>query len=295
MARIEKFQPHDYATYLTKAETWRSIRNTLYRWTGTHCLAVEDTDAKSAAYHWLVKHRPDQVSPENAMRAVAAAQMYLPSLPDTRAVTGFVVPCRNGYVHLPRVGGGEPVLEPADPELGIQHVLAVEYDPSANSAPQFEQFLARALPWQEVRERVQEYIGYTLLPDTRFQRAQLWLGDGANGKGVLANVVQELHGAVAAVRLDDLTGFKLSGLIGASLVYCDEIPKGRINEQLIKSLIAGENVSVERKYENPRSMRFHGKWLVLGNHIPLITDYSTGFWRRWDIVPFGATVPEHER
>lgn len=295
MARIPKFQPHNYATHLTHADQWRSNRGLLYQWLGTHWIAVEDTEATSAAYHWLVKHQPEHVSPENAVRAVRAALMFLPPLPDTATLAEVVVPCRNGYVHLPRTGGGLPVLKPADRTLGIQHVLAVDYDPTATSAAHFDKFLARALPWEDVRERVQEYIGYTLLPDTRFQRAQLWLGDGANGKGVLANIVQELHGAVAAVRLDDLAGFKLAGLIGASLVYCDEVPKGRIDEQLIKSLIAGEKVQVERKYENAVSMRIQGKWLVLGNHIPVITDHSTGFWRRWDIVPFGTTVPEHER
>lgn len=295
MARIPKFQPHDYATHLTHADLWRSNRGLLYHWVGTHWVAVEETEATAAAYHWLVKHQPAHVSPENAVRAIRAALMFLPPLPDISTLTEVVVPCQNGYVHLSSTGGGSAVLKPADLALGIQHVLAVDYNPVAATATYFDKFLMRALPWADVRERVQEYIGYTLLPDTRFQRAQLWLGDGANGKGVLANIVQELHGAVAAVRLDDLAGFKLAGLIGASLVYCDEVPKGRIDEQVIKSLIAGEKVQIERKYENPISMRIQGKWLVLGNHIPIITDHSTGFWRRWDIVPFGSTVPEGER
>jgi hypothetical protein len=33
----------------------------------------------------------------------------------------------------------------------------------------------------------------------------------------------------------------------------------------------------------------------LGNHLPAITDHSTGFWRRWDVVPFSVTIPERER
>jgi putative DNA primase/helicase len=296
MSRSIKFQPHDYATSLIQSTHWRSDRTSLYRWIGTHWQATTDTGAISAAYHWLVKNQLDQVSPENAVRAFRAALMFLPALPDTvlLSLDTVVVPCRNGYLHLPHMGG-LPVLLPADPELGIQHVLAVDYDPALVSAPLFEKFLYQALPWDDVRGRVQEYIGYTLLPDTRYQRAQLWLGDGANGKGVLSNIVQQLHGAVAAVRLDDLAGFKLSGLVGASLVYCDEVPKGRIDEQLLKSLIAGERVQVDRKYLAPLSLRLQGKWLVLGNHVPVITDHSTGFWRRWDIVQFGATIPERDR
>lgn len=58
----------------------------------------------------------------------------------------------------------------------------------------FAAFLERVLPDLAVRERVQKYIGYTLLPDAPHQIAQFWLG-----KGVLANIVQALHQRVAAV------------------------------------------------------------------------------------------------
>lgn len=61
---------------------------------------------------------------------------------------------------------------------------------------------------EDVRARVQEYKGYTLLGDTRFQRVQFWIGQGANGKGTPANIVQALHNRTAAVQLDDLGGFK---------------------------------------------------------------------------------------
>ncbi|AQV95655.1 hypothetical protein BJN34_17380 [Cupriavidus necator] len=112
---------------------------------------------------------------------------------------------------------------------------------------------------------------------------------------MLANIIQALHGYVAAINLDNLDGFKLSVLIGASLIYCDEAPRKNINEQLLKSLIAGERVFIDRKYKDPLSLCVLGKWLVLGNHLPRIEDHSHGFWRRWDIVPFNVTIPEVEQ
>src|SRR5665647_1927621 len=133
------------------------------------------------------------------------------------------------------------------------------------------------------------------MADARYQRAQLWLGGGANGKDVLVNVVQALHGNIAAVSLDALEGFRLSVLVGASLIYADEVPRARINEQLLKSMIAGEKIQVDRKYRDPVSVFVRGKWLVLGNQLPAITDHTTGFWRRWDVVPFCVTIPEAER
>lgn len=123
----------------------------------------------------------------------------------------------------------------------------------------------------------------------------MWIGGGANGKGTLANILQALHYRTAAVRLDDLDDYSLSGLLGASLIYCDEAPQHGINEQSLKSLVSGETVQIKRKFKDPISTKIQGKWLVLANHIPAIKDQSVGFWRRWDIVPFDVTLPEAER
>lgn len=289
-----KFEPHHYATALIK-DDWRSDRSMLYHWTGTHWSVTSDFKVSEAsAYAWLVHNQLAHVTPENAKRAVNAALLHLPPLAETVTV-GVVVPCANGYVHLSSTAGSAPKLLPADKELNIRHVLTVSYDEAATSAPNFDRFIERALPFVDVRARVQEYIGYTLLADARFQKAQLWLGEGANGKGVLVNLVQKLHGCVAAVFLDSLSGFELAPLVGASLVYCDEAPRGKFNEQLVKSVIAGEKVPVRRHYLPTASLRLQGKWIVMGNHVPTVTDHSAGFWRRWDLVPFGSTVPERER
>nr|WP_230370674.1 DUF5906 domain-containing protein [Paludibacterium denitrificans] len=87
----------------------------------------------------------------------------------------------------------------------------------------------------------------------------------------------------------------MASMIGASLIYCDEAPQRNINEQAMKSLIAGELVQIDRKYRDPITVRVNGKWLILANHIPAVTDQSTGFWRRFDVVPFPVEVPESER
>ncbi len=87
----------------------------------------------------------------------------------------------------------------------------------------------------------------------------------------------------------------MASMIGASLIYCDEAPQRNINEQAMKSLIAGELVQIDRKYRDPITARVNGKWLILANHIPAITDQSMGFWRRFDIVLFSVEIPERER
>lgn len=288
--RPSKFLPHLYATHLIKNAEMASDSALLYRWTGTHWSPVDEGASEREAYHWLVRQDPSWASAENARKAFRAACLFAPAVPPL--TDGVVVPTRTGYVHLK---GGALELRPADPALGLTHCLECSYEPEGPTPVRFERFLEQVLPDAAVRSRVQEYIGYTLLADARYQRAQFWLGEGANGKGVLANIVQALHGRIAAMSLDQLAGFHLSVLVGASLVYVDEVPRKPIDEQRLKSMIAGERIAVDRKYRDPVSIHVRGKWLVLGNHLPAITDHSVGFWRRWDIVPFSVTVPARER
>ncbi|MFL9906815.1 DNA primase family protein [Paraburkholderia sp. RL17-337-BIB-A] len=284
---VRRFAPHTYAAALVDSDRYAHEGGILFRWSGTHWSPIDEEDGERHAYNWLVRHSMEHASPDNARKAHRAAILWSGKLLET--TRKVVIPCLNGYVHA---ANGSLVLEPADPALGLRHVLGCNYDTGAPPAKRFIAFIRTILPDEAVRQRVQEYIGYTLTADARYQRAQFWLGGGANGKGVLANIVQALHGKPEAVQLDALEGFRLSVLAGASLIYCDEVPRGRINEQLLKSMIAGERIQVDRKYRDPISIHVRGKWLVLGNHLPTITDHSAGFWRRWDIVPFSVTIPD---
>ena len=285
-----RFEPHLYATTLSASDNYAVDGGLIHTWTGSHWSVTSDDIACKQAYRWIAAAEPRDATAENAKKAVSSAKLWLPDV--VKESADIVIPCMNGYV---QVKDGKVELTSPDKSLGLKHSLICEFQPDFGPATQFEKFLEMILPDTAVRSRVQEYIGYTLTSDARYQKAQLWLGSGANGKGVLANIVQKLHRNTAAIRLDALDGFSLSVLLGASLIYVDEVPKARINEQILKSLIAGEKIQIDRKYETPLSTHIRGKWLVLGNHLPAITDHSIGFWRRWDIVPFNVTIKESER
>lgn len=289
MSRRPPFEPIGFAVMLEKSGDYVSDNSLLFQWTGTHWAAVEDAQGERMALKWIASGGHGTVNAANARAAYQTALRWLPMLAEPHEVA--VIPVQNGYLHLDH----GLTLQPHDKSLGLRHVLSCKYEPSAPAPKEFNAFLARVVPDAAVQSRIQEYIGYTLLPDTRFQRAQIWLGSGANGKGTLANIVQALHERTAAVQLDGLDGFRMANMIGASLVYCDEAPQRNINEQTMKSLIAGELVQIDRKYRDPISVRINGKWLILANHIPAVTDQSTGFWRRFDIVPFVVEIPESER
>ena len=282
--KSKRFRPHDYADHLRTSRLWRQDGGVLHYWTGNFWKAVTDVQAEKAAYEWIVRHDPDNASSENARKAFKAALLWCESLPSE--IPDVVIPCANGYLHVQH---GVIGLESADADLGLRHELSCSYDPDAPTPTKFRAFLESVLPDEAVRRRVQEYFGYTLTSDARYQVAQYWLGSGANGKGVLAKILMALHSRPESVQLDGLDGFKLASLIDATLIYCDEAPRKPMNEQIVKSLIAGERVQIDRKYRDPISVNLRAKWLVLGNHIPAVTDHSGGFWRRWNFVPLTSS------
>lgn len=291
MSRRPPFEPIGYAQHLEKTENYAADSNLIYFWADTHWMPLDEIESERRALRWIADGSHGAITAANARAAHQTALRWLNKLP-TPAIAQAIIPVGNGYLH---VEDGRLLLKNHDKSLGLRHVLACDYDPLAPKPVAFLRFIERVLPDADVLARVQEYVGYTLLPDARFQRAQIWIGGGANGKGTLANLIQALHHRTAAVQLDALDGFKMTGMIGASLIYCDEAPQRNINEQAMKSLIAGELVQIDQKYRDPITVRINGKWLILANHVPAVTDQSTGFWRRFDIVPFDVCVPERER
>ncbi|MBB2777960.1 UNVERIFIED_ORG: putative DNA primase/helicase [Comamonas terrigena] len=289
MSRRPPFEPLDFARQLEKTGDYASTNKYLHRWTGTHWSVIDEDDFMKQAMAWIASGN-GTANPANTKATYQTALIWLPSLPVM--TDAAIIPVKNGYLHLE---SGSPVLRPHDKTLGICHILNCDYDPAAPAPARFEKLLQRILPDPEVRSRVQEYVGYTLLPDARFQLAQIWIGSGANGKGTLANIVQALHERKAAVSPCKLDSFSAAAVLNASLIYCDEAPAKDWSEQTIKSMIAGEMVAIDRKYLAAVTTRILGKWLILANHIPAVKDQSNGFWRRFDIVPFPVSIPASER
>jgi putative DNA primase/helicase len=284
------FEPIGFAKHLASTEDYRIANDQCFQWTGSYWVPMSNREYEREALEWIETGDYGIANSTNAKQACATAMLRLPELREP--VRLAVIPVLNGYVH---VDGTGVTLKHHDKELGLRHIIKCEYNPAATAPVAFDKFLCQVLPDRAVRERVQEYIGYTLLPDAPHQIAQFWLGLGANGKGVLANIVQALHHRVAAVNLDDLDGFSMTEVVNASLIYCDEAPQQRINDRTFKMVTAAETVTIKRKYRDPISTRVLGKWLILGNHLPEITDHSEGFWRRMDIVPFDVTIPKEDR
>jgi putative DNA primase/helicase len=283
-----------YAEQIAKSATIAAEEGVLYCWTGDHWQAQEDVKNLRHALKWLSQFDRKRANKAAAKSCIETAMLYAQELrPKPHRA---IIPLHGVWLVLD--DDYQLIATEPDREFGVCHTInATIPTKSGAHMPQavpvnslFGKYLQTSLPNVKVRELVQEYVGYTLTGSTEFQTAQFWVGSGSNGKSVLLNVVRALHAKPVAMELDKLDGFARAAIVGASLIACDETPKGKINQQTLKKLISGGVVDVTPKYSQPFSYQPLAKWIICSNHIPALNDHSDGWWRRLHIIEWNVQV-----
>lgn len=277
-----------------------------YRW-GEHCWEfVHSEEGRTMAAKWLDMAHPDKAASFKATQVWNFACDRLRQEKPAAANESYLnlIPTLSGYLSLMEDGSIE-VLK-ADPIYCIDYVIEAKLSHASTNnyyTPQpvppdslFGQYLRDSLPDQGVRDVVQELCGQTLLP-SNYGIAGWFYGQGANGKGVLMEVIEAIHRQACRLRLDHLAEkFALEPLVGASLVLVDEVANGKFDEELFKTLVTSNGVDVDRKYDKPlRSYRARAKWIISSNNVPHIRDKSDGVWRRIVFIPWQVQIAEADR
>ena len=90
--------------------------------------------------------------------------------------------------------------------------------------------------------------------------------------------------------------FQRSNIEGKLLNLVTELnQKEELQDGLLKAIVSGEMMSVERKFDDVREIEPFAKHIILTNHLLRISDYSDGLFRRVSIIPLqrqflGATA-----
>jgi len=184
---------------------------------------------------------------------------------------------------------------PHDPDMGFRYVLPYSYDPTAK-APSFEKMLGMITENDQARINVLlEFMGYALSNDDCWtQKALLLVGDGANGKSTLLDILRELAGygnytSYAMKQLNE-SEYNRQGLDGKLFNISEETPtKAMADNSLFKSLATGDEVQARAPYKEPYFFKSLAKLIFSANELPGSTDTSYGYWRRLIVVPFNAT------
>ena len=97
----------------------------------------------------------------------------------------------NGILKIDNKGS---MLMPFSADEFMRYQLPVAYDENARTNL-FQQFLDRVLPEKESQDFLAEYIGYTLTTNLKLEQCLLLIGNGANGKSVVFDIVNALLGS----------------------------------------------------------------------------------------------------
>lgn len=152
----------------------------------------------------------------------------------------------------------------------------------------------------ELAEFVQEAVGYSLTTDIT-QHVTFWcVGEGANGKGVLFHVLEQLGGSATMalnVGLLSREQYQLALLAGKRIALCSEASSTHnlVDDATIKALIAGDTMQVRQIRQEPFELHPTAKLWWAMNELPAVADTSEGFWRRMRVVPFNRSFTEDER
>ena len=171
------------------------------------------------------------------------------------------------------------------------------WDPEAD-CPAIDRFVQRVFPY-DAHEVLYQLAGLFLTPDSRCQKAVLFLGSGASGKSVATALIRQfLHPRnVSNVPLHDLTPgrFDLAELRGKLLNISADVPERDFNDTAVfKQIVDGQlaTLRVPRKYRDPIEFQPFTRLLASAARVPQSADNSLGYLRRWLAVPFDTSLNE---
>jgi putative DNA primase/helicase len=204
------------------------------------------------------------------------------------------------------------ILDLKDPEnitmedFDISHQVTgkypFEYDETA-TCPQWKYFLKEVFEVDQERiDLLQEWVGYSLIHDNRFQKIMVMVGVSRSGKGTIARVIKEVVGS------DNYSGLSLSSLVdnfGCSMLLGKKIaviadahrpPKGTAEraKELLLNISGGDTIAVNRKYLEMISVQLGTRLTLVANEVPQFSDGADALINRFLVLPFRRTFAGEE-
>lgn len=200
------------------------------------------------------------------------------------------VNCKNGEIYISDSG---IELRPHNRESYFTFQIPVNFNPNSKSE-RFNSFLDEIFvndtDREDKKQFILEFIGYSLQSNVKLEKMLILVGQGANGKSTLLNIVQSLCGQdnTAAVQPSEFGNkFQRAFLANKLVNIISELEVGKkLAEGKLKAIISGERTTVEEKYKSPHNIETYATCWIGTNHLPPLKDFTDGFFRRIEIIEF---------
>jgi putative DNA primase/helicase len=230
----------------------------------------------------------------DALQQLTYTQAVTPSWLEPNAMDPRdCVLCTNGILHVPT-----GVMTPPTPTLFSVNALDFAFDVEAPEPTQWLRFLDSLWPDEpEPIALLQEWFGYQLTPDTRYQKMLVIIGPPRSGKGTIIRVLQRLLGApnVCSPTLTALgQQFGRQVFIGkTAAIFPDAKISGRMDTAaIVEALlsISGEDQqTIPRKNIGDWTGQLTVRFTILTNEPPKMDDASGALVSRMLLLPLVET------
>jgi putative DNA primase/helicase len=192
--------------------------------------------------------------------------------------------------------------------LLISRSTGVDWDPNADFDP-FYDFVDDIMSNDpDLTDYLLRVLGYSMIGTNREQKFWMWVGQGQNGKGVLARVVAQALGDYAATPPDtlymrtrtappsDKPRPELLKLEGARFTYMSEPQGKQFNEEMLKAHTGNDFIEARTLHSKTfKTFQPTHKIIFLTNNPPRTDDVGPSMQRRVRIVWFEQDYRPEER
>ncbi len=279
---------------------FKTYMGDVYYFDGKVWCPLSDIVLENALNKAMVKcgvPKSDLINSRSKLMYSARGGASMSPLELSASVIGF----RNGVWDFSDIDN--PVYHSFEDRMPIISILPYDYDPLAG-CPKWLSFLSSVLPKGEIMT-LQKYLGLGCVDRKSISHKieeTLWLiGNGANGKSTIFDVVRGVYGAsnMSYMGLDTLVNGSsevrarfVGSIVGKIFNYCSEVQADDIsrNTDAFKSLCSGEPQTVRRLGHNPETA-YDIPFLVFNmNHKPVNRNIDQALLRRLLFIPFRTTV-----
>lgn len=154
---------------------------------------------------------------------------------------------------------------------------------------------------KEIETLLYECVGSCLCRTAKLQKAFIFKGEGRNGKGVLAKIIEKLLGEkqCSHEHLEQLSGSRLGSkstikaLMGCTAnIVPDQGQPRYVNTSLIKSIIAGDTISVEQKREGKIEFEPYATMIFLVNDVIDFKETGLAIKDRFIVIKFNSVFTD---
>jgi putative DNA primase/helicase len=199
-----------------------------------------------------------------------------------------IIVCQNGTLEIE----GRNFREHRREDYALFSV-AFDYDPDAKAKIWEEAFKERL---GDSWDFLQEYAGYSLTTRTDLEASAFLVGPTGCGKSTFIEGLETVAGDQAGtLSLADIerSHYALSNIPGKTLLTATEAPNAYLKSTAtLDTIVSGEMIQIEKKYQNPERVRPVAKILWAMNELPQIRNPNAGIFRRAQVVPFPALEKE---